>query len=112
MATLDSENHAPGSTEKDTIAPTSEVQIGSCLELELENPSKLQVWLTRLEAVAGFEVRGIERVPDEARQGRTSGRMYLRMAQMWFGMNCTGNALSIGILGPVVFELGFTDAML
>ncbi|EXJ81946.1 hypothetical protein A1O1_08013 [Capronia coronata CBS 617.96] len=74
--------------------------------------SKLAKLSARIEGLAGIETRGIERVPDEERQGKASLKDYMHMFQMWFGINLTANGINIGLLGPAVYALGFTDAML
>jgi hypothetical protein len=95
--------------------PQSEVDVGVGLvdQTHVPQPSNWVGKLSeRLEALAGLETRGIERVPEEARRGKMAAKTYLEIFSMWFGINCTSNAVNIGILGPVVFGLGFTDSML
>jgi hypothetical protein len=95
--------------------PQSEVDIGVGFvdETRVPQPSN---WIgklsERLEGLAGLETRGFERVPEEGRLGKVTARTYFEIFSMWFGINCTSNAVNIGILGPVVFGLGFTDSML
>lgn len=35
---------------------------------------------------------------------------YAQMAILWFSANVTANNLAVGLLGPLVFELGFLDS--
>lgn len=72
-------------------------------------PGKLAHWNARIESLAGLEARGIARVlPGE----RHSGSMlrYVQMSLLWFSANVTANNLAVGLLGPLVFNLGFTDS--
>ncbi|KAF9885992.1 hypothetical protein FE257_012170 [Aspergillus nanangensis] len=66
----------------------------------------------RLDGLAGFETRGIERVPEHMRQGPVTTKKYLEAGLVWFGINCTANSLNVGILGPSVFKLGFVDSII
>lgn len=72
-------------------------------------PPRLSQWNTWIENLAGLEARGIARVPPEERhQGSVSG--YAQMAVLWFSVNVTANNLAVGLLGPLVFNLGFVDS--
>jgi hypothetical protein len=56
-----------------------------------------------------LEARGIERVePDERQDLRLLG--YSQMAIMWFSVNLAANNITLGMLGPVIFTLGFLDS--
>jgi NCS1 nucleoside transporter family len=56
-----------------------------------------------------LEARGIERVePDERQDLRLLG--YSQVAIMWFSVNLAANNITLGMLGPAVFTLGFLDA--
>ena len=72
-------------------------------------PSKLHSWNARIEALAGLEARGIVRVLPEERQA-PSFLGYAQMVLVWFGANVVANNLAVGMLGPLLFELGFTDS--
>ena len=74
-------------------------------------PSRLARWNSKIEGLAGLEARGIARVPPEERQqGSILG--YAQMAMLWFSTNVTANNLAIGLLGPLVFDLGFVDCVM
>jgi hypothetical protein len=61
--------------------------------------------------VYNLEARGIQRVePDERHDLRSLG--YAQVAMMWFSINLAANNITLGMLGPAVFELGFTDSCL
>jgi hypothetical protein len=61
--------------------------------------------------VYNLEARGIQRVePDERQELRLLG--YSQVAIMWFSVNLAANNITLGMLGPVVFSLGFVDACL
>lgn len=58
-----------------------------------------------------LEARGIQRVePDERQDLRLLG--YSQVAIMWFSVNLAANNITLGMLGPAVFALGFIDACL
>ncbi|EMD88461.1 hypothetical protein COCC4DRAFT_44095 [Bipolaris maydis ATCC 48331] len=58
-----------------------------------------------------LEARGIQRVePHERHDLRLLG--YSQVAIMWFSVNLAANNITLGMLGPAVFALGFTDACL
>ncbi|KKA22433.1 hypothetical protein T310_3512 [Rasamsonia emersonii CBS 393.64] len=69
---------------------------------------KRDQWLNHLESITGIESRGIERVPpDERYEGS-----FVQMLLLWLSANLTANNTLIGVLGPVAYGLGFTDAAL
>jgi len=58
-----------------------------------------------------FEERGIRRVePSERHDLRTLG--FTQVFILWFSINLAANNITLGMLGPVVFSLGFLDASL
>ncbi|KAJ4985153.1 NCS1 nucleoside transporter [Stagonosporopsis vannaccii] len=58
-----------------------------------------------------LEARGIQRVePDERQDLRALG--YSQVAIMWFSVNLAANNITLGMLGPAVFALGFVDSAL
>jgi hypothetical protein len=58
-----------------------------------------------------LEARGIQRVlPDERQDLRLLG--YSQVAIMWFSVNLAANNITLGMLGPAVFALGFVDSCL
>ncbi|KAF2656311.1 hypothetical protein K491DRAFT_597182 [Lophiostoma macrostomum CBS 122681] len=73
---------------------------------------KLQVaWKTfeRQLVAYNLEVRGIQRVePDERHDLRSLG--YTQIAVLWFSINLAANNITLGMLGPAVFYLGFLDS--
>lgn len=73
--------------------------------------SKLGKWNQKIENLAGLEARGIERVPVSERQ-EPSTAAYIQMSLIWFSANITANNMALGLLGPLVYDLSFTDAAL
>lgn len=59
----------------ETSPSNSELAIG-------EPTNKLQRWANRLDALAGVEARGIERIPDELRERKMTFRDYTHMFTM------------------------------
>ena len=60
--------------------------------------------------MAGFEARGLARVSPDERQA-PSNMALLQMLLLWFSANLTINNLAVGLTGPLVFSLGFTDCV-
>ena len=105
-------------TVMDTFQPTSETKP----ELETQNLStsspdpslsstigRLKSFNARIEHITGLETRGIARVPDSERHP-ASHASNLQMALLWFSVNITANNLVLGMLGPLVYGLGFVDS--
>jgi len=68
-------------------------------------------WNAKIESLSGFEARGITRVlPSERHAASIMGDF--QMAFMWFSANISANNLAVGLLGPLVFQLGFVDSAL
>lgn len=58
-----------------------------------------------------LEARGIQRVePDERQDLHLLG--YSQVSIMWFSVNLAANNITLGMLGPAVFALGFVDSCL
>jgi len=58
-----------------------------------------------------LEARGIQRVmPHERQSIRELG--YTQIGLLWFSINLAANNITLGMLGPVVFGLSFTDCAL
>lgn len=67
-------------------------------------------WNAKVEGLAGLEARGITRVlPEEKLRGGLSG--YLQMFTLWFSINLVPNCIITGLLGPLVFSLGWVDSI-
>jgi len=65
----------------------------------------------KVESLEHVEQRGIQRVlPEERYEASAAG--YAQMALLWFSTNLTANNLTLGMLGPLVYGLSFTDAAL
>jgi hypothetical protein len=59
--------------------------------------------------VYNLEARGIQRVETDERQDlRSLG--YSQVAIMWFSVNLAANNITLGMLGPAIFTLGFLDS--
>jgi NCS1 nucleoside transporter family len=95
--------------EKSTLPPTNTPQP--------PRPSHLiglhQIWKSFERQLVEFnlEARGIQRVePEERHDLRALG--YTHAAVMWFSVNLAANNITLGMLGPAVFGLGFLDSCL
>ncbi|OBT69606.1 hypothetical protein VE03_00794 [Pseudogymnoascus sp. 23342-1-I1] len=65
-----------------------------------------------ITSIKHLEARGIERVPETERLKKVSASDYMQMTLLWFSTNITANNIAVGMLGPLDFGLGFTDAAL
>ena len=104
---IDLEKYSPESTSPERHTHSPEQSVVSPMAV----PGRLARWNTRIEGLAGLEARGIARVPPEERHsGSFLG--YAQMAMLWFSANVTANNLAVGLLGPLVFDLGFVDSVM
>ncbi|KIW96771.1 uncharacterized protein Z519_02162 [Cladophialophora bantiana CBS 173.52] len=88
----------------------SVVENGLITDVTIPN-NRFQRWALRLETLARMEARGIERVPETLKAEKVTMGDYVQMCLVWFSANLTANNAMIGMLGPIVFGLGLTDAM-
>ena len=58
-----------------------------------------------------LEVRGIQRV-EEHEKVQISWLAYLQVFGLWLSVNLVPNNITLGMLGPAIFELSFRDASL
>lgn len=71
---------------------------------------RLARWNDAVEGLSGLEKRGIARVSlDEKHGGGT--RSYVSMFALWSSMNLCALNITTGLLGPLVFELGWVDCI-
>lgn len=71
---------------------------------------KLASWNAKVEGFTGLEARGITRVlPEEKYGGGRSG--YLQMFTLWFSINMVATNIITGLLGPLVYKLGWVDCV-
>ena len=71
---------------------------------------RLAHWNAKVEGFAGLEARGITRVLPEERH--TGGKQaYLQMFALWFSINLVAANIVTGLLGPLVFQLGWVDCV-
>ena len=88
--------HAPGEHK---IPPTP---------ILLKGP--LGRWNAKIESLAGLEARGVTRVlPEEKHAGGKKG--YVQMFFLWFSINLTATNIITGLLGPLIFALGWKDCI-
>ena len=71
---------------------------------------KLARWNEKVEGLSGLEARGITRVlPEDKHQGGL--RSYTQMFLLWFSINLVANNIITGLLGPLIFGLGWVDSV-
>lgn len=71
--------------------------------------SRIIAWNARLESLSGFEARGSTRVPPSERRASSSWDD-TSVSLLWFSANISVNNLTVGLFGPLVFNLGFLDS--
>jgi hypothetical protein len=96
------------STTKNEAATTTSSVVPSHDEVHIPAPNKLRQLNDRIEGLSGFEARGITRVPPEERN-EPSLWDDISVALLWFSANISVNNLTVGMFGPMVFQLGFLD---
>ena len=71
---------------------------------------RLAYWNAKVEGLAGLEARGITRVlPEEKHGGGRRG--YQQMFALWFSISMAATSIITGLLGPLVFQLGWVDCV-
>lgn len=101
---------AENDTATDGSKPTLESQIS---EGGVAPPSGFFARVNqRILSLKHFEARGIERVPVTERLEKVGASSYMQMTMLWFSSNITANNMAVGMLGPLDYSLGFTDAAL
>jgi hypothetical protein len=65
----------------------------------------------KILSIRYLEKRGFERVPISERHEIT-GTKYMQIVLLWFSTNITANNIAVGMLGPLAYNLGFTDSAL
>ncbi|CAL8581171.1 Vitamin B6 transporter [Xanthoria parietina] len=71
---------------------------------------RLARWNDKIEGLAGLEARGITRVTSDEKHA-AGIRQYLQMVALWFSMNLTSANIITGLLGRLLFSLGWIDAV-
>ena len=98
-----SSNHSP----ENSVALTKDGEISS---IPIGFTSKLAYWNAKVESLGGLEARGITRVlPEEKHSGGLNH--YLQMFALWFSINVVATNIITGLLGPLVFQLGWVDCV-
>ena len=98
LAQTDTDDSANSSLQHD-IPPTPVLLKG-----------RLARWNDKIEGLAGLEARGITRVTSNEKHA-AGIRQYLQMVALWFSMNLTSATIITGLLGRLLFSLGWTDAV-
>ncbi|KAL8722069.1 MAG: hypothetical protein Q9225_001391 [Loekoesia sp. 1 TL-2023] len=71
---------------------------------------RLTRWNNKMEGLGGLEARGITRVlPEEKHDMGVMG--YLQMFSLWFSISLVATTVVTGLLGPLLFNLGWVDCV-
>ena len=112
-------------TKDDSLLPESDIEKAANVRVSTDNnpmpspspglsitdpsPSTWKRWNHRIESLAGFEARGLERVPDSERLAPSNAN-FLQMYLLWLSSNMTIICTAASLTGPLIFGLGFTDS--
>jgi hypothetical protein len=91
-------------TEKGFATPSQPAEGNS----DSQSPTLLE----KLALLTRLETRGIQRVRPDESTVTLSWRSYLQPFVLWVSINLAAVNITLGMLGPTVFGLGFTDASL
>ena len=72
---------------------------------------KLGYWGLKMEQIWGVEARGIKRVTDDEKHVPRPLHDYFHMFSLWFSINLQAVNIIIGLLGPLVYGLGWVDCV-
>jgi hypothetical protein len=72
---------------------------------------KLGYWGIKMEAIWGVEARGIRRVMTHEKNVPRPLHDYFHMFSLWFSINLQAVNIIIGLLGPLVYDLGWVDCV-
>lgn len=86
----------------------SDVSSSTANKAHLPVPSIFHRINARIEGLSGFEARGITRVAPNERH-KSSYSNDLQVFLLWLSANVSLNNLGVGMLGPLLFGLGFVD---
>lgn len=109
------------------VAPSNDVEKGALRDtsvnvtaIDHESPdpassptvhrSRLARLNAKIEGLAGLEARGISRVLPEEKHG-INWAGYIQSSALWFSMSLSIINLPVGLLGPLVFGLGWVDCV-
>ncbi|TGO92055.1 hypothetical protein BPOR_0011g00050 [Botrytis porri] len=71
----------------------------------------LSYWSVKLEQIWGLEARGITRVADNEKHVPRPLHDYFHMFSLWFSINLQAMNIIVGLLGPLVYGLGWVDCI-
>lgn len=71
----------------------------------------LSYWSVKLEKIWGVEARGITRVADNEKTVPRPLHDYFHMFSLWFSINLQAMNIIVGLLGPLVYGLGWVDCI-
>jgi hypothetical protein len=72
---------------------------------------KLGYWGIKMEAIWGVETRGIKRVMTHEKNMPRPLHDYFHMFSLWFSINSQAVNIIIGLLGLLVYDLGWVDCV-
>lgn len=114
LADMEQARIEPGSRE----SAFNEPKVGDHGAASASSPSKFGAKIARhiqkfekQLVVYNLEVRGIQRVGLDERLDLT-WKNYAQAFLLWFSINLAANNVTLGMLGPAVYGLSFTDASL
>jgi len=117
---MDHDSHAAATTDEKSVrtsVPNPALLPTSSADLQPDTQLAIGKWQARWKSlekklmVYNLESRGIQRVePHERHDLRSLG--YTQIAMLWVSINLAANNITLGMLGPAIFGLGFLDSCL
>lgn len=95
--------------------PSQSLPATYSLPYDPDRPPVSSPWTSRIRSFErallkyNIETRGIQRVEDHEKH-RITWRAYLQVFVLWTSINLAINNVTLGMLGPAVYELSFTDS--
>jgi hypothetical protein len=94
-----------------TYTPPHDDLLSNDCELPVVPDNRFFRWARKVENLLGLESRGIHRV-EQHEQSQKTTLSFLQIVMLWFSINTAAQNITLGSIGPGVYNLGFTDSAL
>lgn len=103
--------HATADSSTDRDAKNSSIDHEDNKELGSVSAEKLSYWGILKGTIWNIEARGIARVLAEDKDLPRPFHDYFHMFSLWFSINLQAVNIIIGLLGPLIYGLGWVDCV-
>lgn len=97
-------------TKTDTVVTNQSSESPTQITTPVILKGRFARWNDKIEGLAGLEARGITRVLPEEKHA-AGIRQYVQMLLLWFSINLFSASIITGLLGRLLFSLGWKDAV-